>query len=458
MLDVDPYNQQEQCDFQRSGVLCGGCRPGLSLTLGTSQCMKCSNMYLFLLIPFVLAGVGLVVILLKCNLTVSTGTINGLIFYANIVHANHSIYFPQGSKNFFIKLLSVFIAWLNLDLGIEVCFAEKLDTYRRTWLQFVFPAYIWLLVLLLTIVSRYSITVSRLSGTNTISVLATLFILSYAKLLRTTFNSFSTTTIIGSNNAYSSVWLLDGNHTFLSWPHWALFVAAVLVLTFHLVPFTLLVLLSPLLQANSDLRLLSWVPKFQPLFDSYQGPYKIKFRYWTGLMLLARMVLFIFFNVNVLGNPKANMLAVIITTTVILAIWLKVSRVYKNKAPNALELIFLVNLLLFSASSLYLICSSSTTNASTTSQEILVYFMAGSTLFIFICIVIFHCYIGIKNSILARKFLDNLKTKKTSGDPNNKMHIVQSDSDDENSINQVKPPTVTYVDLQELMEEEDHVQ
>ena len=460
VLDINPYNQQEQCDFQRSGVMCGGCRQGLSLALGTSQCMKCSNIYLFLLIPFALSGVVLVVILLKCNLTVSTGTINGLIFYANIVHANHSIYFPQGSNNLFIKILSIFIAWLNLDLGIEVCFAEKLDAYGRTWLQFVFPVYIWLLVLLLTIVSRYSITVSRLSGTNTVSVLATLFLLSYAKLLRTTFNSFNTTTIIGSNNTYSSVWLLDGNHTFLSWPHWALFFAAILVLVFHLLPFTLLVILSPLLQANSSRRLLSWVPKFKPLLDSYQGPYKIKFRYWTGLMLFVRIVLFIFFALNVLGDPKANLLAIIVTTTAILAIWLKVSRVYKNKAPNALELIFLINLLLFSASSLHLI-SSSSTNVSSTSQEILVYFMVGSTLFIFICTIIFHCCSEIRKSILARKFLDKIKRKKTPGDhtsPINRVYSDQSDSDNENSSKQVTPPTVTYVDLQELMEEEDHLQ
>ena len=143
---INPFKQQEQCDFQRSGVLCGGCRQGLSLALGTSQCMKCSNTYLLLLIPFALAGVALVVLLLKCNLTVSTGTINGLIFYANILQANRSVFLPQIVGSSVSYFLSMFIAWLNLDLGVEVCFVNHLNTYTRTWLQFVFPIYIWLLV------------------------------------------------------------------------------------------------------------------------------------------------------------------------------------------------------------------------------------------------------------------------------------------------------------------------
>ena len=46
-----------QCNYNRSGTLCGGCQPGLSLALGSVKCLQCSNEYLVLLIPFALAGV-----------------------------------------------------------------------------------------------------------------------------------------------------------------------------------------------------------------------------------------------------------------------------------------------------------------------------------------------------------------------------------------------------------------
>ena len=286
VTDFSLDKQEEQCDLNRTGILCGACKSGYSLSLGTSKCKKCSNVYLLLLLPNLLSGFGLVVLLLKCNLTVSTGTINGLIFYANIIQVNNKVFFPPGSISVPGHILSIFIAWLNLDLGIEVCFTESLSTFARTWLQFLFPIYIWLIVGLLIFVCRYSTTVSRLTGSNTVQVLATLFLLSYAKLLRTTLNVFSPITVTDRNNTAHLRWLLDGNYGFLHWPHLALFLVGLLILVVHLIPFTALILLGPTLQAHTDYRVLGWVTRFKPFLDAYQGPYKTKYRYWTGLMLL----------------------------------------------------------------------------------------------------------------------------------------------------------------------------
>ena len=95
-----------QCAFNRSAILCGACLPGYSVALGTSRCLKCSNITLLLLIPLCAAGLALVFILMVLNLTVSTGTINGLILYANIVRDNHAVYFLRGDK----RIFTVFIA------------------------------------------------------------------------------------------------------------------------------------------------------------------------------------------------------------------------------------------------------------------------------------------------------------------------------------------------------------
>ena len=72
----------------------------------------------------IIAGMLLVGFLMILNFTVSTGKINGLIFYANIVRANQAVCFPARITTSF---LSTSIAWLNLDLGIEVCFYNGLD-------------------------------------------------------------------------------------------------------------------------------------------------------------------------------------------------------------------------------------------------------------------------------------------------------------------------------------------
>ena len=450
VLNIDPYNQQEQCDFRRSGILCGACRPGLSLALGTSQCMECSNIYLLLLIPFALAGVVLIIILLKCNLTVATGTINGLILYANILQANHSVFFTLNQKKLPMYILSVFIAWLNLDLGIQVCFSESLNAHTKMWLQFVFPLYIWLLVGLLILVSKYSITVSRLTGTNTVQVLATLFILSYAKILRATFNTFSSLTVTDNNGNDTVVWLLDGNFNFLKWPHISLFLMGTIMLTLHILPFTIVVLLSPCLQAHSNFKPLCWVTKLKPLLDTYGGPYKTKYRSWTGLMLLFRLILFSIFSGNVSGDPSVNLLAILIAISLLLVIWIKVGRVYRNRLLNLLELFFLENMLVFAAASLYL-RSFFGTLTQTLGQNILVYLMIGSALIAFICILAYHCFVQLKQSRQTRSVLEKVK--------HTLMKYKRHKQEDQASIvNEISVqsttqtfPTMTVVELEESL-------
>ena len=222
---VSLTSQHEQCQYSRSGVLCGTCRGDLSLCLGTSQCKKCSSFYVFLLLPFMMAGVVLVFLLLKCNLTVSYGTINGLIFYANIIRANQAIFFARDRVGILVSFFSTFIAWLNLDLGIEECFFNGLDAYGRVWLQFLFPAYIWILVGVVIVTSWYSTRIAKLTGRNAVPVLATLFLLSYTKLLRTVIDSVSFTTITDAGGDASTVWLIDENIRFLEVPHIFLFLA-----------------------------------------------------------------------------------------------------------------------------------------------------------------------------------------------------------------------------------------
>jgi len=180
-----------QCNFNHSGILCGGCRPGRSLTLGTSKCLKCSNKYIALLIPFATAGIALVALMKLLNLTVSEGTLNGLIFYANIIGANQATFFPSTST--YCPVLTVFISWLNLDIGVETCFFDGLNGYWKTWLQFVFPVYIWIITAVIIVVAHYSSTGARFFGSNSVQVLATLFLLSYTKLLRTIITAISFT-------------------------------------------------------------------------------------------------------------------------------------------------------------------------------------------------------------------------------------------------------------------------
>jgi hypothetical protein len=171
------------CAFNRSGILCGGCETNFSRVLGSSRCKVCStNIQTFAIIfCWLFSGMVLVTLLILLDLTVSVGTINGLIFYANIIQAQHATFFPLDfSRSFMYK----FIAWLNLDQGFETCLYNGLDQYTITYLQFLFPLYIWLIAAALIMISRCPTRISRFIGKNIIPVLATLFLMTYSKLLQ----------------------------------------------------------------------------------------------------------------------------------------------------------------------------------------------------------------------------------------------------------------------------------
>ena len=341
----------EQCALSRSGVLCGSCQQNLSHVLGTSNCKKCSSHFLLLILVFIAAGIVLVAFLMLLNLTVSVGTINGLIFYANIVRANQAIFFPPGTNN---QFLSIFIAWLNLDLGIETCFYSGLDAYAKTWLQFLFPVYIWIIVVLIIVSSHYSTTAAKLSGRNAVQVLATLFLLSYAKLLRITITAFSFTLLEYPDGSVKRVWLYDGNVDYLKGKHIALFVAALLLLVFISLPYTLALLFIQCLQYRSRYRILAWVRRLKPLFDAYTGPYKDKHRYWPGLLLVVRVVLFLVFSVNVFGDPAVSLLTITVTTSCINFSTINFGSVYRNNVLNLIEYSFFFNLEILSSATLFI--------------------------------------------------------------------------------------------------------
>ena len=147
-INITAESTNTQCQYQRSGVLCGSCREGLSMILGSSEYKSCSNVYLVSIIFFILCGVALVTILTLLNMTVSVGTLNGLILFANILQANRTAFLPLTTSHTsaMIAFLRTFIAWLNLDLGIPICFFDGLTTYVKTWLQFVFPLYVLALI------------------------------------------------------------------------------------------------------------------------------------------------------------------------------------------------------------------------------------------------------------------------------------------------------------------------
>ena len=343
-IDISLDQPDQQCANNRSGLLCGNCAVNYSLILGSSRCEECSNTYLALLLPFAVAGIALVIILSVLRLTVATAMINSVILYANIVQANKETFFNNTGRN----ILTLFIAWMNLDLGIETCFYDGLSAYELTWLQFAFPMYIWVLLSLIVVFSRYSILVSKMVGHNPIAVLATLLLMSYTKILKIIIDVYNFAKLEYPDDKTVLVWRKDANIPYSQSWHLLLAVVTSLVLVFLFLPYTVLLLVGYKLNYLSSRKYFRWFNRLKPLLDSYYAPYKIHTRYWTGLMLLLRCALYTVFALE--STNKSQLAIIVAFTTVTTLAWLSV-RIYKSFHANVIEASVYINLIVLSAAS-----------------------------------------------------------------------------------------------------------
>ena len=329
-----------QCEFHRTGVLCGRCKEGLSTVFGTSLCMHCTNYYLFLILPITLGGIVVIIFLFVSNFTVANGSINVIIFYANIASINGPVLFNNYKRTKYVYIL---ISLLNLDLGIETCFYNGMDDYAKMWLQLIFPIYLIFIATLLIITSRYSTRIQRLTARRALPVLATLFLLSYTKILRTVSSvlfSYSTITSL-PNKTTTLVWSVDTETKLFGLKFSCLFVVC-LVLFLILLPFNIILLFT------KTLSYFKFINHFKPILDAYQGPYKVRFYYWTGIQLLLRAV---FYGISALDRNTNMMIGIIILGAMecIHGIHLP----FKSNSKNYLEISLLFNLNILFAISMY---------------------------------------------------------------------------------------------------------
>ena len=335
--DTDP-----QCQQHKSGTLCGSCTTGYSLVLGSNECMECTTNYnMALIILFAFMGIALVVFLIVLNLTVSVGTINGLLFTANIIKLYQPVFLGNQIS---IPFFSQIISWLNLDFGIKICFYNGMDRYVKEWLQFVFPFYVWAIIIVIILICRVSSKVSKLVGSNAVPVLATLLLLSYTKLLRTivTVLHKRDITLHCQNSSHQlTVWYEDPTLQYAKGKHLYLFSFALIVLILFCLPYTLFLLLSPLFEKYlTKYRLCSFLYKIKPVLDAYSGPMKDKYRVWPGLLLVARIpvLLSVTFAENLI---QFRYLLLSILLSVLVVILTCFQHVYNNPLHNFIETWFI---------------------------------------------------------------------------------------------------------------------
>ena len=291
-------DSQPLCHGSRTGDVCGECIPNYSVVFGSTDCKMCSDKrWLFTGIIYIVAGPLLVFILYKLNLTLTKGTLNGIIFYAQITNTGVQRYLNTpcsdcSNESYFIKFTSLFISLLNLNLGFPLCFYDGMTELQKAGLTLLFPIYLLFIIGLLVILSRFSTAVSNRLSKSSVQVLVTVVHLSFTQLLQAVLAVFGSAEVfIENENAFSKkvVWYCNGATVYASTKHQWLMIITSVVVGFILIPYMAIILFGKQLMKFDKLR-----EYIRPFFEAIYAPYKDNMWYWFALNQVYVVLAYVF--------------------------------------------------------------------------------------------------------------------------------------------------------------------
>ena len=290
-------------------------------------------------------------------MTVSSGTIHGLILYASIVNANSAVF---GLQDLCVRGITVFLEGLNLNFGIETCFYMGLNQLQYTGWQFVFPIYLW---------------------------------------------------ATGRPGDYSLPFFCEGLKIFEQYQPSGSSRYRALILLF--LPYTFVLLFAQQLEKNRHVSRLLNRLRITPFIQAYQAPYKPGSRYWVGLCLFLRCIILV--TIGTSGNENNGLLATSLVCILIVSIIGISGGIYTKRWHDALEISYILNLGLFTVTTYHLKLAYQPNER----EHVIAYISITVALITFIGVVTKQCYtqitktqwfVKVKNKLIRNRDTDTQLT------------------------------------------------
>ena len=402
ITDLDLRIPDQLCASGRTGVLCGACKEGLSTIFGLSECRKCSNAWLVMFILYALLGFLVVFFAFLLDLTITQGTINGIVFYANVFLVNANIFYFQGGRSNFLHW---FISWLNLEVGFPMCFYDGMSETAKLGLNYVFPTYIIAILILIIVLSKRSLVIQRvLSRLDGVHALVSILYLSFLKILRTVIDTATFVSIVTETKEHHDefVWFYDGTERGSSPDAISLMTLGLITTLVFLLPYVIFFTFSTYIQrCVNSISLNLYV-------DATTAPYKLKFRFWFGARLILTYILYGIIANRGTNNPRLTLTLELsqLIAFVIIQVYI---RPFKKLGISLLDLSFFVNLIALMLGTSYNIQSSNRGD----NQRILVNLSLGVAVITYVGIILYHSWIRLNKVDKIRMKTDKLIVKAT---------------------------------------------
>ena len=358
VLIADPnnylVNHLPLCPPTKTGPLCSTCTTvnGIkySVVFGSSECKQCSNWWLLTLILYAIAGPLLIYLLFALKLTLTTGTLTGIIFYAqaigildiNMVSSHQVISLMYSSAHIFLSIL-------NLNLGFSLCFYNGMTELWKAGLSLVFPLYLLTIVVVLIIFSRFSLRLSNRIAHSSIQVLVTVVHLSFTSMFTAISNIVTPINIYtnDTSNPILKVWYRDGTVEYGKGGHLILMILTIVVVGPVLLSYiTILVAGRPLMRVGK------FREYIRPVYEAIHGPYKHNKEFFFTIRLLLLVFLYTLYILFRTGDMYKGFVIGISTVVIYMTIE-AYCRPFRKMWVNLLDLFIMWNYFIITSISWY---------------------------------------------------------------------------------------------------------
>ena len=310
------------CGSSRSGVLCGECRKGHSVyyhspTLECKEDKLCEFGWLFYIMSELLPLTVFFAIIILFNIKVTSGAVNGFIFYCQVVSGlavssyRKEKYLPS-QLNVLMEVYLFIYRCFNMEFfkhsQLSFCLWKGATTLDIIVFTYITIFYAFLLVVFTVVLMKYCTCClgypQQKSTSYAIHGLSTFLIMCYVRCTRVSFQILTSSNPMGAMQVYIKRRRVfySGNHEYFDKHHIIYAIPASICIVIIIIP-PLLLLWYPLgpkllqkcgLAESKALKVFSIVAplhRLQPLMDSFQSCYRDNCRYISGLYFLYRMAI-----------------------------------------------------------------------------------------------------------------------------------------------------------------------
>ena len=335
--------RDNQCRSHRSGIACGSCEEGYTLSFDSIECLdlnECTTGQTILVIALILLYwiVIIVAVFSLMHFKVGIGYLYAITYYYSVVDLllNQNWYLSS-VLNTTINIISSTAKIIPQYLG-KFCFIKNMSGIDQQFIHYIHPVAVSLFLVIITILARRSRRLASFISKGIIHVICYLLLLSYTSVATTSLLLMRPLVFHNVDEVYAYV---SPDIEYLHGRHLAYAIVAVLFTILITIGLPLLLGLEPFL--NSKINFV----KIKPLLDQFQGCYKDKYRCFAAYYMICRLVI-----ITIIIADSSNNFVLqysLITVCVIMTLIHLILKPYSNSSLNDFDGAILLLLSLSSA-------------------------------------------------------------------------------------------------------------